>query len=166
MNLTDLKGRLLLGTNNPGKIKELRAILAPLSGIEILTLADLEISLDVEETGDSYAQNATLKALAFAKAGGMVALADDSGLEVDALDGAPGMYSARYLPKEGATDADRRVYLVQNLADAPRPWTARFPPAPLRSKSGASPRTSPSGIRPSASSADCARSSARTRRSA
>jgi XTP/dITP diphosphohydrolase len=126
MNLTGLKGRLLLATNNSGKVTELRSILAPLAGIEILTPADLDLVLDVEENGDSYAQNATLKALAFAKAGEMVALADDSGLEVDALDGAPGMYSARYSPKPGATDADRRMYLLENLADAPQPWTARF----------------------------------------
>ena len=56
----------------------------------------------------------------------MISLADDSGLEVDALDGAPGLYSARYSPKPNATDADRRAYLLQNLQDKPRPWTARF----------------------------------------
>jgi len=126
MIFTESKGRLLLATNNAGKVKELRAILAPLTGIEILTPMEIGLSLEVEEDGDSYAQNATLKALAFAKAGGLVALADDSGLEVDALDGAPGMYSARYSPKPGATDADRRAYLLENLAEKPRPWTARF----------------------------------------
>jgi XTP/dITP diphosphohydrolase len=66
------------------------------------------------------------KARAYAAASGLVALADDSGLEVDALNGAPGLYSARYSAKPGATDADRRKYLLENLHTRPRPWKAHF----------------------------------------
>ena len=78
------------------------------------------------EDGNTYAENATKKAIVFAQASGLISLADDSGLEVDALDGAPGLYSARYSPKPKATDRDRRLYLLQNLRGKPRPWTARF----------------------------------------
>jgi len=78
------------------------------------------------EDGRSFAENAAKKAVAFAQASGLISLADDSGLEVDALNGAPGLYSARYSPKPGATDADRRAFLLQNLQDKPHPWMARF----------------------------------------
>jgi XTP/dITP diphosphohydrolase len=88
--------------------------------------ADIHLNLDIIEDGHTYAENATKKAVAFAQASNMISLADDSGLEVDALDGAPGLYSARYLPKPNASDADRRTYLLQNLKNKPRPWTAHF----------------------------------------
>ena len=117
--------KLLLSTNNKGKLRELQAILADLP-LELLTPADLGLTLEVDEDGSTYAENAAKKALAFARASGLTCLADDSGLEVDALNGAPGLYSARYSPKPGATDRDRRQFLLQNLADKPRPWTARF----------------------------------------
>ena len=117
--------KLLLSTNNKGKLRELQAILADMP-LELLTPADLGLDLDVDEDGSTYAENATKKALAFAKASGLTCLADDSGLEVDALHGSPGLYSARYSSKPGATDHDRRKFLLQNLADQPRPWTARF----------------------------------------
>ena len=117
--------KLLLATNNRGKLRELHAILADLS-IELVTPADINLNLDVKEDGSTYAENAAKKALAFAHASGLTALADDSGLEVDALDGAPGLYSARYSSKPGATDADRRAYLLKNLNGKPRPWTAHF----------------------------------------
>lgn len=117
--------KLLLSTNNKGKLRELQAILADMP-LELLTPADLGLDLDVDEDGSTYAENAAKKALAFAQASGLTCLADDSGLEVDALNGAPGLYSARYSSKPGATDADRRTFLLQNLADKPRPWTARF----------------------------------------
>src|SRR5687768_5528102 len=117
--------KLLIATNNKGKVKELQDLLKD-TGIELITPSQIHLELDVTEDGYTYAENATKKAIAFAKASGLVSLADDSGLEVDALDGAPGLYSARYSPKPGATDADRRAYLLQNLQDKSRPWTARF----------------------------------------
>ncbi len=87
--------RLLLATNNAGKVAEFRTLLAG-CGWETVTPADVGLELDVEETGQTYAANATLKAIAFANASGLIALADDSGLEVDAMDGRPGVRSARY----------------------------------------------------------------------
>jgi len=117
---------LLLATNNVGKLKELHQLLQPLVQVRLVSPQDLELQLEVEETGSPYAENASLKACAFAQASGAVVIADDSGLEVDALNGAPGVRSARYAPKPGATDADRRAYLLENLSGQPRPWTARF----------------------------------------
>ncbi len=117
--------KLLLATNNKGKLRELQAILADLP-LEILAPADIGLTLEVDEDGLTYAENAAKKAVAFQRASGLVCLADDSGLEVDALGGAPGLRSARYSSKPGATDRDRRMTLLQNLADKPRPWTARF----------------------------------------
>ena len=136
------KMKLLLATNNKGKLRELQAILADLP-IELAIPADIHLELNVEEDGVTYAENAAKKAVAFARASGLTCLADDSGLEVDALDGAPGLYSARYgappsppnfseigesVPKGrgGLTDADRRAYLLQKLDGKPRPWAARF----------------------------------------
>ena len=117
--------KLLLASQNPGKLRELQAILQDLP-IQLITPAEVGIQLDVEETGSTYAENAALKSEAYAKKSGLIALADDSGLEVDALNGAPGLYSARYAPAPNATDGDRRAYLLQNLLPHPRPWTARF----------------------------------------
>lgn len=117
--------KLLMATNNRGKVLEIQSILCDLA-IELLSPADLGLQLQVLEDGKTYAVNAEKKAIAFANAGDMVALADDSGLEVNALDGAPGLHSARYSPLENATDKDRREFLLAQLADKPRPWTARF----------------------------------------
>jgi len=117
--------KLLIATNNKGKVKELQDLLKD-TGIELITPSQIHLELEILEDGNTYAENATKKAIAFAKASGLISLADDSGLAVDALNGAPGLYSARYSPKPGATDADRRAYLLQNLQDKPRPWTARF----------------------------------------
>jgi XTP/dITP diphosphohydrolase len=118
--------KLLLGTNNPGKVGELRALLADLAGIELCTPAELGLALEPPEVGATYAENAAAKARAFAAAAGLPALADDSGLEVEALGGAPGLHSARYAPQPGATDADRRAYLLQQLAAHAQPWLAAF----------------------------------------
>ncbi len=117
--------RLLLATTNPGKIRELRDLLAG-CGWEILTPLDMGLTLHVEETGQTYAENARLKAEAYARASGLVALADDSGLEVDALGGAPGLHSARYAGQD-TTHADKMEALLAELRDVPdERRTARF----------------------------------------
>lgn len=117
--------KLLLATANIGKVQEMRAVLSALP-IETLDLRDLALHLDIDEDGATYAENAAKKATAYASASDLPTLADDSGLEVDALNGEPGLRSARYAPLPNATDADRRAYLLSRLADKPRPWTARF----------------------------------------
>lgn len=117
--------KLLIATNNRGKIEELKELLNG-SGIAFVTPVEINIELEVKEDGSTYQENAAKKAIAFAHASGRIALADDSGLEVDALGGTPGLYSARYSPNPGANDKDRRDFLLQNLADKPRPWTAHF----------------------------------------
>ncbi|MCE7860919.1 MAG: RdgB/HAM1 family non-canonical purine NTP pyrophosphatase [Chloroflexi bacterium CFX2] len=117
--------KLLIATNNQGKIAEFQELLTG-SGIDFVTPAQINLELEVDEDGSTYRENAAKKAIAFAQASGLISLADDSGLEVDALDGAPGLYSARYSPKPGANDRDRRNFLLKNLWDKPRPWTAHF----------------------------------------
>jgi XTP/dITP diphosphohydrolase len=117
--------RLLIATENQGKLRELQEILAPL-GLELVLPRQLGLELNVVEDGASYQENAGKKARAYAEASGLAVLADDSGLEVDALNGAPGLYSARYSAKPGATDSDRRAYLLENLRDKSRPWNAHF----------------------------------------
>lgn len=120
-----MKPKLLIATNNKGKLREIQAIMQDLD-LDLVLPADIGLELEVEEDGQTYAENATKKALAFSIASGLTALADDSGLEVDVLDGAPGLHSARYAPLPNASDADRRAILLLNLSRKPRPWTARF----------------------------------------
>jgi XTP/dITP diphosphohydrolase len=119
--------QLLIATNNKGKIKELQDLLKD-TGIQLVTPQQIGIDLDVIEDGGTYAENAAKKAIAFAESSGLISLADDSGLEVDALNGAPGLYSARYGSPDGGklSDAERCAFLIRNLQDRPRPWTARF----------------------------------------
>jgi XTP/dITP diphosphohydrolase len=117
--------KLLLATNNQGKLDELRSLLSDLD-VELLSPADLGLDLHVEERGLNYLENAVLKAAIFADATQMWTLADDSGLEVDRLNGAPGILSARYAPQPNATDKDRREFLVEKLKETPRPWRANF----------------------------------------
>ena len=117
--------QILLATTNPGKIAEMRALLSALE-VELVSAADLGLEVQVIEDGATYAENAARKALAYSRASGLPALADDSGLEVEALGGQPGLHSARYAPQPAATDADRRAYLLQKLRGQPRPWRARF----------------------------------------
>lgn len=117
--------KLMLGTSNQGKIREFRSLLEGLD-IELYKPVEELLDLNITEDGETYRENAVIKAKAYAQAAGMWALADDTGLEVDALDGAPGLRSARYLSTPNATDADRRSYLLENLRDKPTPWTARF----------------------------------------
>jgi XTP/dITP diphosphohydrolase len=111
------KPRLLVATTNKGKIKEYRHLL---SGIpyEILTPADCGINADVAETGKTFEENAILKATTLASISCLLTLADDSGLEVDALGGEPGTHSHRWAG-ENTTDADRNTYLLARLKEAP-----------------------------------------------
>jgi XTP/dITP diphosphohydrolase len=117
--------RLLLGTRNSGKVKEITTILAD-SGWAFSSLQEFADVGPAPEDGVTYAENAIAKARFYAAATGMLALADDSGLEVAALGGAPGVYSARYAG-EGATDADRRELLLAELTKVDvRDRRARF----------------------------------------
>ena len=126
ININNNKGmQLLLATTNKGKIRELSSLLAGLP-LQLLTPQEVSPDTRVEETGRTYLENALLKAFAYQAATGLAVLADDTGLEVDALDGAPGLHSARFSPLPGATDADRRALLLAHLAGKPRPWLARF----------------------------------------
>jgi len=115
---------LLIGTHNSGKQAELRALLDRL-GLELVSLQELGIELEVPEPGPDYAAHARQKAVAYARASNLWAVSDDSGLEVDALGGAPGLGSAR-LGGKGLSDADRRRILLELLRAHPRPWIARF----------------------------------------
>jgi XTP/dITP diphosphohydrolase len=117
--------KLLLATNNQGKLDELRSLLSDLD-VELLSPADLGLDLHVEERGLNYLENAVLKAAIFADATQMWTLADDSGLEVERLNGAPGILSARYAPQPNATDKDRRLFLISKLKEYTRPWKAQF----------------------------------------
>ncbi len=116
---------LLLATNNCGKIVEMKGLLGGL-GLNLLTPTDINLNLEVPEDGQTYEENACRKATVFAFTSGLVALGDDSGLEVEALGGQPGLHSHRFAPKPNATDADRCNYLLQQLQGMPRPWMARF----------------------------------------
>ena len=116
---------ILVATGNRGKVHEIQALLEGLD-LRLLTPADLSLVQQVEENGATYAANAALKAVAFTRLSGLLTLADDSGLEVDALDGLPGLRSARFSPLPHATDADRRRYLLGQLEEKPRPWKAHF----------------------------------------
>jgi len=109
--------RLVIATKNAGKVAELRELLGAL-GFDALSLRDLEDAPEIVEDADSFSGNALKKALAVAAAYGCAALADDSGLEVDALGGAPGVLSARY-GGEGRSDADRNALLLEALRDVP-----------------------------------------------
>jgi XTP/dITP diphosphohydrolase len=117
--------QLLVATGNPGKLSEIQSLLAGIK-ITLITPEVFGVSVKVDENGETYEENASLKARLFAHASGLVTLADDSGLEVDALSGRPGIRSARFSPLPKATDADRRAYLLDLLQDHPRPWTAHF----------------------------------------
>ena len=112
-------------SNNAGKLKELRRILERM-GHEVKSLRELGITLDPEETGTTFAENARIKAEAFCKASGLPTVADDSGLCVDALNGAPGVYSARYCGHHG-DDAANNAKLLREMAGVPEEQrTARF----------------------------------------
>ncbi len=117
--------RILIATHNTGKLREFSSMFEG-TPYELVSLSDVGIDVDVDETGSTYAENATLKAVAYARLSGLPTLADDSGLEVDGLDGEPGVRSARYAG-EDATDDDRIAFLLQKLNNIPKEkWTARF----------------------------------------
>lgn len=117
--------KLLLATTNLHKLEEYRAIFADVP-FELLSLRDIRLDMDVEETGTTFAENAELKALAYARASGLLALADDSGLEIDALGGAPGIYSARFAGRETPYSQRFRLLLEQLKGLLPQQRTARF----------------------------------------
>jgi len=117
--------KLLIATNNQGKQEEIRSLLSTIN-IKLVTPAELDLNLDVKESGYTYKENASIKATTFSRKSGLISLADDTGLEVDALEGNPGLFSARYSPLINATDADRRAYLLKQLLPHPQPWIARF----------------------------------------
>jgi XTP/dITP diphosphohydrolase len=118
--------KLLIATNNPGKLREYQEILADLP-VELVFPADAGLTLDPEETGSTFAENAIIKAQAFAQASGLLTLADDSGLEIDALNGEPGVYSARYGNTAKKDHAGRYRLVLEKMADTPlEKRTARF----------------------------------------
>ncbi len=117
--------RLLLATRNQGKLHELAELLSHIP-FDLISLADAGIDQEVEETGSTLADNARLKAVTYGRLSGLPTLADDSGLEVDALGGEPGPRSSRYAG-EGATDAQRIAFLLRKLDNVPEDrWDARF----------------------------------------
>ena len=118
-----MRQKILIATNNLNKIREIQNIL---SDFDLITPQELGIDLEIEENGNTFEENAEIKAESFCKASGMLSLADDSGLEVECLGGEPGVHSHRYCPKPNATDADRRAFLLENLKGKPHPWKARF----------------------------------------
>ena len=107
--------KAVLASHNKKKMKEMREILSQL-GVEVVSQADVGVDLEPEENGITFEENARIKARAIMEATGLPAIADDSGLVVDALDGAPGVYSARY-GGEGLCDADRWRLLLENMED-------------------------------------------------
>lgn len=128
--------RLLIATKNAHKTAEISALLG--SAWEVADMNSFPEVPSPEETGDTFAENAAIKAIASSNLFDGLVLSDDSGLEVDALAGAPGVYSARYAGLE-ATDADNREKLVRELSagGSPEPWTARFRCAMALAQNGA-----------------------------
>ena len=113
---------LLIATTNPGKVREIERALAGLR-VKLKTLNDFAPVPEPDEAGLTFADNARLKADYYARSCGLATIAEDSGLEIDALGGRPGVQSARY---PGATYTDKFANLYSELADRPKPWTARF----------------------------------------
>ncbi|HIS45611.1 MAG TPA: RdgB/HAM1 family non-canonical purine NTP pyrophosphatase [Candidatus Scatomorpha merdigallinarum] len=116
--------RLILASNNAHKAQEFREILSPL-GIDVVTQSEAGCHFEADETGETFEENAFIKAEAAMKATGEAAVSDDSGLEVDALGGEPGVRSARYTGRHEDSDADRRAYLMKKLSGVEH-RTARF----------------------------------------
>ena len=122
-NVLFRKPKLVLASQNAGKLRELRALFG--AEYDISSMGELGVDMEIEETGTTFEENARIKAETLCARTGCAALADDSGLEVDCLGGAPGVYSARYAGKHG-DDAATNALLVANVRDCPAPRTARF----------------------------------------
>ena len=117
--------RIIFATSNEGKMKEIRLIMAD-SGYEIVSLKEAGITADIEENGTTFEENAVIKASTIAKLTGELAMADDSGLEVDYMDKAPGIYSARFLGEDTSYDI-KNNYILDKLKDVPlEQRSARF----------------------------------------
>lgn len=116
---------LLVATTNRHKLDEYRALFSDLP-YQLCSLRDIQLDMDVEETGTTFRENAELKALAYARASGMLSLADDSGLEIDALGGAPGVYSARFAGVDTSYAERFRLIFAQLHGLPPEQRTARF----------------------------------------
>ncbi len=122
--------RLVIATNNQGKLREFRMLLDG-CGFNLVTPAELAVAFDPEETGSSFAENATIKAVAAMRSCGLIALADDSGLEIDYLGGRPGIFSARYaggdLTSDALSEAQQNAIVLDELRGVPEEQrTARF----------------------------------------
>ena len=119
--------KVVLASQNPHKLAEMQKILGTL-GMEVLLERDVGVNVEVEETGTTFAENSLLKAQAVFDATHLATVADDSGLMVDALDGAPGVHSARYGPKgHDGTDDERIAFLLENMKEVPEAArTAKF----------------------------------------
>ena len=115
--------KLIVASNNTNKLREFRAILG--GRYAIVSMREAGVGADIEETGTTFEQNALIKAEAVMRMTGCAAIADDRGLEVDALGGAPGVYSARYCGRHGDDEANNDL-LLKNLAGVPAPRTARY----------------------------------------
>ncbi len=119
--------KLLIATRNRGKAAEIRALLGLglQKNVEVLTLPDMPTAVDARERGRTFAENARMKALHYAKEHKILCIADDSGLTVDALGGRPGVLSARYAGSQ-ATDEQNNTLLLEELSSCPKPWNAAF----------------------------------------
>lgn len=120
-----MEKRIIFATGNAGKMKEIRMILADL-GIPVVSMKEAGISADIEENGTSFEENAMIKAKAIMELTGEIVMADDSGLEIDYLDGAPGIYSARFMGEDTSYDIKNQALLdkLDGVPDEKR--TARF----------------------------------------
>jgi XTP/dITP diphosphohydrolase len=109
--------KLLIGTHNQAKFKQMKAALGDIP-YECVSLSDMNISHEVDETGSTYYENAYLKATIYAQLSGLLTLADDSGLEIDALEGAPGVFSSRYAGAN-KTDEEKIAFILDKMKDVP-----------------------------------------------
>ena len=123
MKMRSTLPRLIVASNNKNKLKEFAAILG--HRYQIVSMRDAGIDADIEEDGTTFEANALIKAEYVYRMTGEAAIADDSGLEVDALGGAPGVYSARYCGRHGDDEANNDL-LLENLKDVPAPRTGRY----------------------------------------